>query len=370
MNNFGPNAVIHLDRLKENIRQIKGHVKDIPLCCVVKANAYGHGVIPVSKALIEEGISLLAVFSFEEALEIRHAGIHANILIFSRINPKNLQTALDQDFILNLSSLDDLEPLLAFDLSHGKSPRFHIKFDTGMTRLGLDEKDAEPLFKVLSDNPQLRYEGIYSHFATADEGDLSYAKHQLSTFNSILKKADRFGVEFDYIHCSNSGAIFNLPDARFNLIRVGMLMYGALPSDEVPKFINIKPVMNFMGTVVNIRFVPKGTPVSYGGQYVTTRDTMIGVIQIGFADGFPRPWYVEGVVGYKGEEYKIAGRVCMDSFMVDFGDTKPVVGDQVLIFGETKENHIPVERIANTIDSTTYVLLTAIGGRTEYIFSE
>jgi alanine racemase len=239
-----------------------------------------------------------------------------------------------------------------------------------MTRLGLDVQDADKVFKAISKNPKLRCEGIYSHFATADEGELSYAHHQLNMFNSLVELGEKSGLSFKFIHCSNSGAILNLPESRFNLVRVGMLMYGTMPSDEVPNNVAVKPVMNYEGTIVNKRRVPKGTSISYGGIYVTDKETTIAVVQAGFADGFPRPWYTDGYVGYQGKDYKIAGRVCMDSFMVDFGDDTPEIGKNVLFFGLSKENHIPVETIAKNIDSTTYVLLTAIGGRTEYFYRD
>jgi len=368
MNNPGPKAVIHLNRLRENIQNIQTHIGDIPLCCVVKARAYGHGAGPIAKTLEKEGIRFFAVFSFDEALELRSVGIQSDIMIFSKISPNRLFEAIENDFILNLSSMDDIPALVQCINDKGVSPRFHIKFDTGMTRLGLDAQDADKLFKVITENAKLRCEGIYSHFSTADEGELSYAHYQLNLFNSLVESGINAGIHFKYIHCSNSGAVLNLPDSRFNLVRVGMLMYGALPSDEVPQNIPIKPVMNYEGTIVNVRRVPKGTSISYGGVYKTMNDTTIAVVQTGFADGFPRPWYENGFVGYKGKEYKIAGRVCMDSFMIDFKKETPLIGDEVLFFGMTKDNHIPVETIAKSIESTTYVLLTAIGGRTEYIY--
>ena len=146
-----------------------------------------------------------------------------------------------------------------------------------------------------------------------------------------------------------------------------MLAYGVAPSDEVPMEVNAEPVMSYCGPVVNLRKVPKNTPVSYGGIYVTESETNIGVIQMGFADGLPRSWFENGYVSYNGKNYKIAGRICMDQFMVDFRDTEPTIGDEVLIFGKKKNDFIPIETIAKKIDTTTYVLLTAIRGRTEYI---
>ena len=151
-----------------------------------------------------------------------------------------------------------------------------------------------------------------------------------------MLQAKRNGIIFKYIHCSNSGALLNLPDSYFNTLRVGMLAYGVSPSDEVKMKIDVEPVMSFCGPVVNLRRVESGTSVSYGGVYKTKKETNIGVVQIGFADGVPRQWYEEGFVSYKGNHYDIAGRICMDQFMVDFRDVEPNMGDEVLIFGKKK----------------------------------
>ena len=237
-----------------------------------------------------------------------------------------------------------------------------------MTRLGFDIKDADIIYNKLNTKIGSYLEGVYTHFATADEGDLSYAEKQLSRFKSVVQKAGNYGIKFRYIHCSNSGAIINIEDSYFNMVRVGMLLYGALPSNEVIDNIGIKPVMSFCGSIVNIRRVKEGTQISYGGVYKSSSETNIGVIQTGFADGFPRPWYEDGYVSYKSKKFKIAGRVCMDQLMIDFGETEPLLGEDVLFFGKNQSCHIPVEAIAEKINSTAYVLLTAIGGRTKFIY--
>ena len=180
----------------------------------------------------------------------------------------------------------------------------------------------------------------------------------------ILKYTFIF-VSFKNIHCSNSGGILNLDQDKMSHIRVGMLLYGAFPSSEVPKKLDILPVMEFRASVVQVRNVKSGTKVSYGGVYETKADTHIGVIQCGFADGFPRDWYINGYISLKGKQYPIAGRVCMDQFMVDFGDAEVNIGDEVLIFGQNNKDKILVDDIAKDIKSTSYVILSNIGGRTE-----
>ena len=237
-----------------------------------------------------------------------------------------------------------------------------------MTRLGFGLNDAEAIYRRLSKSLHPYIEGVYTHFATADEGDLSYAEKQLNDFKTVIEKVENFGIKFKFIHCSNSGAVLNLEKSYFNMVRVGMLLYGALPSNEVSNSIGIKPVMSFCGSIVNVREVKKNTPVSYGGVYKTASDTNIAVIQTGFADGFPRPWFEEGYVIYNGQKFKIAGRVCMDQLMVDFGNVVPEVGDDVLFFGENHIGNLPIQTIADQINSTSYVLFTAIGGRTKLIY--
>lgn len=365
---IGPKAIIHLDRLIHNYREIKKHVGDAPLMTVVKANAYGHGAVAVAQALQKEGVKFFAVFTFEEAKELRENGIVENILLFSRMDCEFVEGAADLNITLNLSQKEDIDILQELFLKNHKRPKVHLKIDTGMTRLGIPYEDAENILNDLMYSPEIDCEGIYSHFATADEGDPSYAKWQFDQFNKVLKIVDKIEFPLKYRHFSNSGAILNLPETKLNMVRVGMLLYGAYPSDEVPRSLDLQPVMEFVAPIVTVRKVPKGTFISYGGKFKTDKETNIGVIQCGFADGFPRPWYVDGHVMYKGKKYKIAGRVCMDQMTVDFGDTIPAVGENVLLMGDGENGSLRAEEIGKKIDSTTYLLFTAIAGRTERIF--
>ena len=288
-------------------------------------------------------------------------------MIFSRLNIDWLHKAYEYDYWVNACHFDDLKTLKEFYYKYNVCPKIHLEFDTGMTRLGFSQNEANKVFKFISENNFLLVEGIYSHFATADEGDISFADYQLKIFNSIISLSRNFNLSFKYMHCSNSGALLNLPNSYFNTIRVGMLAYGIAPSNEVSMYLEVKPVLSFCGPIVNVRRVQSLTPISYGSTYETKKSTNIGVIQMGFADGFPRPWYQNGYVSYEGNHYKIAGRVCMDQFMVDFGNIEPDIGDEVLVFGKKNNDKIPLEVIADKIMTTTYVLLTSIHGRTKYV---
>lgn len=367
---YGPEAIIHLDRLVHNYRQVSSQVGGRRIMAVVKANAYGHGAVPVARALNTAGVDYFAVFTVPEALELRRGGIEDEILVFSRLEEEFLAAAREQRITLNVAWSDDLDLLEDYYRATGVTLPVHLKVDTGMTRLGVPGEEALGILERMDRSPALNCEGIYSHFATADEGDLSYARHQLDRFNQVLEGARKKGIQFKYIHFSNSGAALNLDQAPFNLVRVGILLYGAYPSDEVPRELDLKPVLDFRGSIVTVREVRANTLVSYGGVYRTDRDTTIGVIQTGFADGFPRPWYEQGYVAYRGRRYKIAGRVCMDQFMVDFEGQVPPVGERVIMLGGEGADAIPAEEISRTIGVTPYMLFTAIGGRTRWKFVE
>ncbi len=364
---IGPKAYIHIDRLKQNVWNIIDNIDDRNLMVVIKANGYGHGAINVAKHLSDNSGIVFCVFTIDEAISLREEGIINPIFIFSRIQQAWIELASEYDLWVNASHLDDLRLLVQLYKEKGKCPDIHLKFDTGMTRLGFDVNNHKKIFQYILEHPFLNVKGIYSHFSTADEGDLSYAEYQLKLFNQVLKYGMEAGIEFNYVHCSNSGALLNLPSSFFNTVRVGMLAYGVAPSNEVKMSIDVEPVMSFCGPIVNIRKVGPNTQISYGGVYSTKKETNIGVIQTGFADGFPRPWYENGYVSYRGNYFNIAGRVCMDQFMVDFGEIEPELGDEVLIFGKKDGDEISVELIADKIHSTAYVLLTAIQGRTEHI---
>jgi alanine racemase len=365
-----PKAIIHLDRLCANYELIKKKLPDKQIMSVVKANAYGHGSVECALALEKSGCKSFAVFTIDEGIELRNAGVQSEILVFSRMDIHRLSDAVINNLILNICDKSDLLEIDNYINNGGISPIFHLKVDTGMTRLGIDYNDVFETIKKLKKYPQINCEGIYSHFSTADEGDLSYALNQLEKFNAILKLADEMGVSFKAIHFSNSGALLNLNQKRMTHVRVGMMLYGAYPSNEVPQELIINPVMEFKASIVQVRRALSGTKVSYGGVYKTESDTNIGVIQCGFADGLPRPWYKGGVVSFEGRSFEIAGRICMDQFMVNFEEVEPTIGDEVLLFGSNGNEKIKMETIANHIDSTPYVISTSIGGRTNRIFKD
>tara|TARA_B110000444_G_scaffold225402_1_gene229239 strand:+ start:555 stop:1661 length:1107 start_codon:yes stop_codon:yes gene_type:complete len=364
----GPKAIINLDHLKSNFDLIQKYLNGKRIMAVVKANGYGHGSVPCSLALESHGCDFFGVFSIEEGVELRNAGIKSDILVFSALDPASLNKAVKNNLILNISDISHLNALINFHKKADTTPRIHIKVDTGMTRLGLGIDAFKDVLHLLIKHTEIKCEGIYSHFATADEGNLSYAFDQEKKFKLILDLTQELDYEIKNIHFSNSGAALNIEQDYCNITRVGMVLYGALPSEEIEKSLPVKPVLNFKAPIVSIRSVPKNTYVSYGGVYKTTSKTNIIVVQCGFADGLPRSWYENGYIYYNGNKYNIAGRICMDQFMVDFGNDIPKIDDNVLMIGKDGSNEIRFETISNTIKSTPYVLATGIGGRTQRIY--
>ena len=362
---FGPKAYICESSFNKNLFNIQKIIGNKNLMLVVKANAYGHGLSEICTFIKKKPNIILCVFSIKEACQIRDLGLKNKILIFSKIEKEWLGIALRENFCINLSCINDFKLIEDFTKKHNQCPSFHLKFDTGMTRLGFDLSDLRKVIKFLKKNINLPLEGLYTHFATADEGDLGFANLQLKLFKKIIKSFQSQKIKIKYTHCSNSGAVLNLPGSYFNTVRIGMLAYGVFPSNELNKNIDLFPVMSFCGSIVNLRRVKKDTQISYGGVYKTKKETNIGVVQAGFADGVARDWYKKGFISYKGKRYQIAGRICMDQLMIDFENVYPKEGDEVLFFGQRGDDKISIEKIADTLNTTPYVLLTLIGGRTE-----
>ncbi|MBF89924.1 MAG: alanine racemase [Candidatus Marinimicrobia bacterium] len=357
-----PIIEINLDRLVQNALLIKERAKDSEVLAVVKADAYGHGASTVTKVLEGAGIRYFGVFSIDEALELRKNGIKAKILIFERLTKRAIQLAIEHSIIVNISWFGDLDLLKNAKKNKIKLPQFHLKLDTGMSRLGIPYMEAVSFVKELKAHTGIQPEGIYSHLSTSDEGDRSFAYKQKDRFDHVLKELKSI-LSPKWIHISNSGGLVNMPDSLYNMVRIGMLFYGAKPSSEIIHPIPVEPVMNFKGEIVLVRKVLSGTPISYGALYRPSIDSYIAVVQVGFADGIPRSWYKNGFIVSKGKRYKIAGRICMDQFMVDFGKIKPREGDRVLIWGKDDKNELPIEMISKDIGLSPYVIFTGLGGK-------
>jgi alanine racemase len=354
-------ARIHLDHLRFNFRQIKHAIAPARLIPVVKADAYGHGAVVVSKCLIDEGAQLLAVAQFQEAMVLRDSGIHVPILIFGRLFPEELPDAVQAGFRLTVCGEEDVRWIE--NASANRPVHVHVNMETGMGRVGVLPGQEMAVVDALIRSSHCVWEGIYSHFATSDETDKTYAYYQLSRFQGILQRLkDDLGFP-PMVHMSNSGAILDMPDARFDACRCGIMLYGHYPSQEASKTIPLKQVMSLTTRVAHLRRLPAGHNVSYGRRWQTDRETSIAVLPIGYADGLRRHLTGRLEVMIGGRRYPVVGTITMDQTMVNVGDDPIRVGEEVLIWGDTQNDSIQVLDVAEAMGSIPYELTCGISRR-------
>ncbi|MGL5754750.1 MAG: alanine racemase [Paraclostridium sp.] len=364
-------AEINLDNVKYNLKNIKKILKeDTKICGVVKANAYGHGAVQISKLLEREKVDYLAVARLEEGLELRQNNITIPILCLGYIPECSLKEAVKSDISLTVFSYETALFINELSKKENKIAKIHIKIDTGMGRIGLKVND-DSISEIIKIN-QLRnisIEGIYTHFATADEKDKAYTYNQIYKYNIVIKKLDELGINIPIKHVSNSAAIMECNDLNFNMVRCGIILYGHYPSDEVNKdIVKIKPVMTLKTRISHIKELEKDMGISYGLKYKTKSNEKIATIPIGYADGFTR-MQKNPKVYIKGMEFDVVGRICMDQCMVKIDKEIDIkVEDEVIIFSESENQCI--EKIAEDLGTINYEILCMISRRVERVYME
>ncbi|MEW6670853.1 MAG: alanine racemase [Thermodesulfobacteriota bacterium] len=359
-------AQINLNNLILNLRAIRQKVSPAGIIPVVKADAYGHGAVAVTRRLAAERFKLFAVARFEEAMELRDSGIKEPILIFGRVMPDNIGQAVAADFRLSLFEPSDIRWIEA---SKPKKPAgVHVKMDTGMGRLGVLPDQEPDFFSALARSHYCRWEGIYSHFSTADEKDKAYAHLQLDRFHKLLGRIRKMKNRPEMIHMANSGAILDLEESYFDAVRPGILMYGHYPSPETSREIIPRPVMTLKTGVAHIRNLPAHYPVSYGRRWSTFKQTRLAVLPIGYADGLRRDLTNKGEVLIRGKRYPIVGTVTMDHIMVNVGDDAVAPGDEAIIWGESDQGGLSLIEIAASIGTIPYELTCGVSKRVKRIY--
>ncbi len=359
-------AEIDLKAIKNNIKEIKKKVGKKRIVAVIKANAYGHGAIETARALQEENIDIFAVAILEEALELRRAGFKEDILILGWTPPEDFLQCLENNITICLYDYEEALILNNVAKKIGVQGKIHIKVDTGMTRIGYipNIRNLAEIIMIMN-LENIFVEGIFSHLSKADEKDKSYAKKQLKIFSDFVNKIEEeSGKEIPWKHISNSAAILDIPEAHFNMVRAGIIIYGLKPSAEVnfedDKFI---PAMTLKARLSRVERVPKETLVSYGGVFKTTKETIIGTIPIGYADGYTRLLTGKGQVLIKGEKKDILGKICMDQCMVDLNGLEEVKkGDEVILIGGGK-NGESADDIAEKLGTINYEVVCMISER-------
>ena len=369
-------AEIDLTAIKHNLQEIKKTIgNNVDIMAVVKANAYGHGLIEVAKTLVNEKVTYLAVARLGEAIKLRKSGIKIPILIMSYTNPEQYHDLIDNDMTQAIYNLQ-----LAVDLNNAakalnRKAKIHIEIDTGMGRLGFPicDRSLEQITKI-AELSNLDCEGIYTHFANADDADSSYTDRQFKLFINFFKNLSHRGIEFKFKHAANSAAVLNYHKSYLNMIRPGIIIYGLLPSDSVinTNVVDLKPVMSIKTVVGSTKMIEKGECVGYGCAYKAKKRTQIASLPIGYGDGYFRILSTNNSnieVLVKGKRAPIIGRICMDQCMIDISRIDNVkIGDEVVVLGKQGNEEMTASEIAYKAGTICYEVVTALAERVPRVY--
>ncbi len=364
-------AVIDLEAIKFNFRQIRCLVgPNVKMCPAVKADGYGHGAIHVSRTAVDAGAEMLAVATIDEGIELRQSGIEIPILLLQCPSSADIPDIMANSIIPIACDLSFASELSRQALAVGKRAKVHIKVDTGMGRVGVQECETLDFAAKLAGMPGLEIEGIFTHLPSADENDdQTFTREQIRRFHKITLDLDALGVRIPIRHAANSAAILNFPEAYFDMVRPGIISYGLYDTDQVGRPVELRPAMTLKTGIVFLKELPPGRTVSYGRTFSATRRTLVATLPIGYADGYNRLLSNRAPVLVRGTHARVIGRVCMDQVMVDVTDVPGVaLGDEAVLFGRQGDEHISIEEIASLTGTISYEVVCSIGKRVPRIY--
>ena len=366
-------AKIDLDAAAWNMEQMKKNLKEgTEMVAVIKTDGYGHGAVQVASMLESyDYVWGYAVATLDEAVVLRAAEIQKPILVLGCIFPDQYWEMLKYEIRMNVYTKEMAEAISALAVEKGEQAYVHIKLDTGMARLGFSaEESSIEEIKEIAELPNLVLEGVFTHFAKADEEDKTFTMMQLEKFEWMTQRLEEEGVTFPYVHASNSAGIIDVRRADYNLVRAGIAIYGLYPSEEVDKEkVQLKPALSLKSHIAFVKDIPAGTPVSYGGDFVSEHQMRIATIPIGYGDGYPRSLSDTGYVLIRGKKAPIIGRICMDQFMVDVSDIPEVkFGDKVTLIGRDQEEYLPVEKLSELSGRFNYEFVCDLGKRIPRVY--
>jgi alanine racemase len=351
---------IDLDAIAHNVRLLAGIAAPARLCAVVKADAYGHGDVPVAEAALEAGAPLLAVALVEEAIRLREAGIEAPILLLSEPPQQSAGEVITWNLIPTVYTAGFVKALS--EAAHHSLP-VHLKVDTGMHRVGAAVGDAKDLVAAIVADRHLHLEGVWTHFAVAEE-DVAFTRKQLETFNSFVQMLHDVGVEVPIRHAANTAATLLYPEARLDLVRVGIGIYGQRPAPGMVSDLDLRSAMRVVSHVSFVRCLPAGARPSYGRRKALPGEAFVATVPVGYADGLPRALGAHGGdVLIRGKRHPLAGTVTMDQVMVDVGDDPVEVGDEVVLLGSQGSEEVTADQWAEHLDTISYEIVCQIGPR-------
>ncbi|MBQ8262575.1 MAG: alanine racemase [Lachnospiraceae bacterium] len=366
-------AAINLDHLRNNIEEISKNISETTgIMAVIKTDGYGHGAIPIAAELEAlPKVTGYGVATIEEAMALKRSGCKKPVLILGYSFPSAYDAIVEQDIRATVFEYESAAELSKIASQKGKTAKIHLKVDTGMNRIGMRPDESGILVtKKIVKLPGIEIEGIFTHFAKADESDKTGVNAQISKFNAFLKALEDEGIDIPIKHCSNSAGIIDIPSCNMNMVRAGIILYGLWPSDEVNKeSISLKPMMELKSTVVFVKEVDEGNEISYGGTFVTGRKTKIATVSVGYGDGYPRILSNVGYVLIHGKKAPIVGRVCMDQMMVDVTEI-PLVkqGDTVTLIGVDGDEEISMDDFSKLSMRINYESVCDIGKRVPRIY--
>lgn len=359
-------AEVDLNNLSYNFQKIKSLIScDTKIMACVKADAYGHGIIPVSKKLESLGVDCLGVASIDEGIVLRKAGLKSQILILGLILKEDIEP-LFKYRITPMVCLDDLARVLDKRACSKKIPiPVHIKLDTGMGRVGVLYEQALDFIRKVQKLKYIRIQGIFTHFPLADADD-DFTHKQIRMLDIFLSDLEKEGINIPIAHTANSMGVLGYQNSHFNMVRPGLVLYGLYPKDDLE--IRLKPVLSLKTRVIYVKRVPKGYGISYGHTYITKKESTIVTLPIGYGDGYPRNLSNKAPVLIRGKRFKVSGRVCMDQIMVDVGDHEIRMGDEAVLIGSQGKNKITAEELAALSETISYEIVCGLGSRIPRVY--
>jgi alanine racemase len=359
-------AEVDLEAVRANVRSLRALVAPAALCAVVKADGYGHGAVAVSRAALEAGADCLAVALVEEGVQLREAGIDAPILVLSEPVPEAAETVVAHRLTPVVYTAAGIDALAKAALAFGERGPFdvHLKVDTGMHRVGCDPEVAVDLAAHVVDLAELRLAGVCTHFAVADEPGNDYTGQQQRTFEAVLAAIRAQNLPTGVVHACNTAGAVAVPGARYDMVRIGIGIYGLAPSPALAGAVDLMPALAVKALVSHVQALPAGTRLSYGLRYETEKPTRVATVPIGYADGVPRELpHRGGEVLIGGRRCPMAGTVTMDQLMVDVGDLTVDVGDEVVLIGRQGGEQITADEWAERMDTIAYTIVCGVGPR-------
>ncbi|WP_067729502.1 alanine racemase [Oceanobacillus damuensis] len=363
---------VSLDAIKSNVKSFKKHIQEkTMLMAVVKADGYGHGAVHVANAAIQSGAGYIGVAFLDEALKLREAGIVTPILVLGYTSPAAVSEAVKNDITFTIYSDESVPEIRKAAKDFKKQAKVHLKIDTGMSRIGIrDRKEALKVCQSLNSSDIL-LEGIFTHFADADNVDSTYTYKQFENFNGVIKYLEDHHVKIPIKHCCNSAGTIAYPDMHMDMVRVGISLYGLYPSSHLQDKIKLKQAMTFRTKPVMIKPLEAGEPISYGCTYVAKESSTIATLPVGYADGFSRQLSNKGRATVNGVHVPIVGRICMDQTMIDVSSVESLGYDDVVtLFGDPEDGYISLGEVADQMNTIHYETVCLIGKRVPRVYTQ